>query len=428
MVVRAQLCWIALCTLLLTFLCLSSHSQPVLVSASEKSLNGAAEGTPLYLVYQDAWSVTMDGRKLGPEDFEPLLQRLQHGMESIQTLEDKIVGNAFEKAGVVTVEGQKALVTDVGTNDNRFMWSISPNAAADEAEKKAALAARKEIVVQEEEDQLSISMTAEDVSNSKKIKRTKHEGGMSSPSLRLQDNLRNINGGGGYTWVPDKVSRLSVSVLRAWNATKEDGVGDNLWFIYLLNELLGLVSILSDGQLNPTLASIMSFNTASENKPEDQALHLDIDPKELYPDLVKDEPDEEGFFVPLHAKATLERQLATLKTSYFPSVFLYFVAFDHKHAIKVYDRYHGTDVLYHTTETAPSKYSIANDRITQLYIKRVGFPFGSLGVVAGSVIHCGVGSDEHKSKPRFRLHSFCHVKGQQTNLKSVYDTYIWQKD
>ena len=421
-----------------------------MVSASEKSLNGAVEGTPLYLVYQDAWSVTMDGRKLGPEDFEPLLQRLQHGMELIQTLDDKIVGNAFEKAGVVTVEGQNALVTDVGTNDNRFMWSISPNAAADETEKKAALAARKEIVVQEDEDQLSISMTAEDVTNSKKVKRTKHEGGTSSPSL---DNLRNINGGGGYTWVPGKVSRLSVSVLRAWNATKEEGVGDNLWFIYLLNELLGLVLILSDGQLNPTLASIMSFNTASENKPEDQALHLDIDPKELYPDLVKDESDEEGFFVPLHAKATLERQLATLKTSYFPSVFLYFVAFDHKHAIKVYDRYHGTDVLYHTTETAPSKYSIANDAITQIesylkgvkdsslqlklnglntitqyYIKRVGFPFGSLGVVAGSVIHCGVGSDEHKSKPRFRLHSFCHVKGQHTNLKSVYDTYIWQKD
>lgn len=349
-----------------------------------------------------------------PADYQPLLERQQKGLQMIETKDNVIVAHAFEKASVEVDEsdsgGAKVFVTDIDTNDARFMYSLTPNAAAEDTVRKAEQAVRKKSVC-EEEGPLSISMTTEDLLGMSRRKKLKHE-----------------DGSKGYSWNKAQVNLLSVSVLKAWEATKEEELEDNLWFIYLLNHLLGLVALLSDGQLSPTLGSIMSFNTAAKNKPGDQALHLDINPRELYPDLVKDDPDGDGYFVPQFEEATLDYQLKTLGETYYPTVFLYFVAFDHEHAIKVYNLFHGTDVLYKNPSSAPSTDQIANDSMTQTFIETVKFPFGSIGIVAGSVIHCGVGSDDHKTKPRFRMHSFCHVTGQQKDLNSVYDTYIWQKD
>jgi hypothetical protein len=190
--------------------------------------------------------------------------------------------------------------------------------------------------------------------------------------------------------------------------------------MYFLNYLLGLVKIISDGQLEPTLASIMGFNPEATSVAVDQYLHLDIPPQCLYPDLVKWDYDE--------LKKKLDEDPLTFES--YPTTWLYFVAFDHGHAINLYTFNDGAKVMLQFLK--PDNFSLPSEKtlqhpFTKTFLERLDFPFGSLAIAAGSLIHGGVGTGNNNlpMEPRFRLHSFCHVPGWKKGLP-VHDTYLMQ--
>ena len=432
--------------------------------------------------------MSKDGRKLEPVDYEPRLLRLQHGMGfldehrrqhksgkggKMRNADDDLLGKAFQTAKVAP---NGYMMTDVDKDsqlksDHRIMFPVTTDTSGNEMKRRFEEQQIKEEKFSGVQEAMSISVT--EVDEDKHSPR--HYGGegfgggtrsssskswplLSSPSsspLLSQmpfgkkkhkagedDNKNNNNNNNkeeekgpmkpAYKWPLDKVKLVSASVLEAWNVTKSETLDDDLWFIYLLDHLLGLVSILSKDQLRTTLASVMSFNPDADSMPKDQYFHLDIAPHELYPDLYKKRMaggEEEDSFEPILTEKEMHDALSQEQRpcSYFPSVWLYFVAFSHGHAIKVYNLHQGVEVVFKGMKDLPLTKNISGDYL-QRWIEQVDFPFGSLGIVAGSVVHCGIGSEDYKSEPRFRMHSFCHVKGQEKGITGVHQTHIWQID
>ena len=398
-------------------------------------MTGASPKTPLWFQYDNCWQVQKDGKRLLPEDLKPHLLRLLSGMKEYVTI-------PFESATEDRVKDE--LTIDVDGDKKRVMFAVSDNAADTRAFKREEVRKNKRTTsVQVTLSTTSVDERDEEHASGAVIGEGSKGVGGGSGSSTINKKRRVIkeevdSGGGeggaggedgaplGYMWNESLTHNVSRKILDAWEATRPtDGGPDNLWFVYLLDALIGAISIMSEGQLGCTWSSIMGFNPEATALARDQFFHLDLPPAQLYPHLVQAGSTADNF-VPRLTKAELQ-QANKRGDFFFPSSWLYFAAFDNNHAIKAYKYRNGTDLLFAESDTLLSKQNLGYMKGTQFF-ETISLPFGSLGVVAGSIIHCGVGTDANElpMPPRFRMHSFCHVKGKQEGL-SISNTYLWQK-
>jgi hypothetical protein len=372
-------------------------------------LAGAPVGTPAFLVYKEAWHVVKDGTRLQPEDLQPHFQRLQEALQEVVNVFEEDAREEEEEEeddpNSMDIESRKEKAAEKRlmfylTEDLSKKVTSNPTGRGVQKLRKVNWKQSSAAERQGEQEKLNLSTTED--RGSKKTRA--HESGLYSPDIDL----------------------LLPSILEAWKEsspqeTQERG-GDNLWFLYLLNALLKLVETISGSQLQSTLASILSFNCKAQSPPVDQCYHLDIDPAQLYPSLVQlPNPDDDEDWNPTLSNEELQASIENGEC-YYPSVWLFFVAFDHGHEIKVLRHVNGTNVIQRDIPSC----SLVKTAYFKYFTDTLSFPFGSLGVVAGSVIHAGVGSVDYQRKPRFRMHSYCHALGRQLGL-NVHDTYFWQK-
>ena len=390
------------CSLLIYCLCRKSREK----------LPGATEDVPIFFTYgkagRPAWRATRNGEEITQAMFQELFNKLKWGL---QALESKLGSGKKTPVPVVVtpfqepethrnLDGSIDLNVRGDENFRRHMFEISLKAG------KKAENHRKNFIQKRVVPLVQTGAAADDYSTS------------------VQENQKiRGDGGGKVAWNDDGIKYLTLRVLQTWDKMHEEDVGvEHRWFLYLLDLLLGLVSAASSNLLQPNVANIMCFNSDAKLAAKPQALHLDNTPFEIYPDLFTNDGDIK------YTCEELEEQIAK-GISWFPRIWLYFLAFEDNHAIDIFHDPHGycagTDVLYIDPEHVPTEASL--NGLQKRHLQRLELPFGSIAFVAGSVIHRGIGSGtEPPMDPCYRLHAFCHVNGHSRDIDAT-GTYILQR-
>ena len=410
-----------LCSLFFSFFCfqLNHVTDPpthllvaLLCSKSRVKLPGSSMDVPSHFVYgsaaKPAWIATKDGVRVTQKVFQELFDKLKFGLQELEyelnTMKRK--GN-FVSLVVTPFEEPETHWDEDGAielgpaDDNclfrRHMFQISVHAGEKTENGRSKLITTAVVPL--------VKTAGEDYSTS------------------VQEEPKKGVGGARPPWEKASMKYLNLKVLQTWDKLHEgDGV-DHRWFLYLVDFLIGLVPRASSSLIQPTLANVMCFNSGAKVAAKPQALHLDNSPKEIYPDLFTDDGDIK------YTYAEVQEMIKTGK-SWFPRIWLYFLAFEDNHAIDIFHDPHGfttgIDVAYLDHESVPTEESLKG--LQERYLHELKLPFGSIAFVAGSVIHRGIGSGtEPPMDPCYRLHAFCHVAGHDKNINAA-GTYILQRE
>lgn len=346
-----------------------------------------------YFVYGSdelpAWEYTRNGRRVGKDDFRKLFDKLKGGLA--RTTRNKIQIPFQDTVTVRQPDGSLAFNVVDDPDSLRHMFEITPSGKKTSGPRAAAVLQNMPLPIEHSKADYSTSGQEDDIDNQE-------------------------------AWHLSHIKYVSLAVLEVWDQLHSRSGVDHRWFIYLLDYLISLVDVASSGMLHPSVTNIMCFNAKASVPAEPQALHLDNSPIENYPNLFKKNSTET-----LYEESELADMLAD-GHSWFPRIWLYFLAFDDNHGIDLYyneaENCMGTDVMYVNDDQLPTKLSL--QCLQKRYLKRLALPFGSLGFVAGSVSHRGIGSDTVPMPPCYRLHSFCHVNGHGNGI-NYKGTHLMQR-